>query len=67
VRSVGERARLIFCTIRAVSASIVARNGWRRSSRHERPVHLVCGWNEDEFQMFGVSKREHDDRDEGQE
>ena len=25
-------------------------------------VNLVCGWNEDEFRMFGVSKREHDDR-----
>jgi dimethylsulfone monooxygenase len=25
-------------------------------------VNIVCGWNEDEFQMFGVSKHEHDDR-----
>jgi alkanesulfonate monooxygenase SsuD/methylene tetrahydromethanopterin reductase-like flavin-dependent oxidoreductase (luciferase family) len=25
-------------------------------------VNLVCGWNEDEFQMFGVSKHEHDER-----
>jgi dimethylsulfone monooxygenase len=25
-------------------------------------VNVVCGWNEDEFQMFGVSKKEHDDR-----
>src|SRR5919199_1269987 len=25
-------------------------------------VNLVCGWNEDEFQMFGVTKLEHDDR-----
>jgi alkanesulfonate monooxygenase SsuD/methylene tetrahydromethanopterin reductase-like flavin-dependent oxidoreductase (luciferase family) len=23
---------------------------------------VVCGWNEDEFAMFGVSKHEHDDR-----
>jgi FMNH2-dependent dimethyl sulfone monooxygenase len=31
-------------------------------------LNLVCGWNEDEFQMFGVSKREHDDRyEEGEE
>jgi alkanesulfonate monooxygenase SsuD/methylene tetrahydromethanopterin reductase-like flavin-dependent oxidoreductase (luciferase family) len=25
-------------------------------------VNIVCGWNEDEFQMFGVSKPEHDAR-----
>ena len=25
-------------------------------------VNVVCGWNEDEFQMFGVDKHEHDDR-----
>jgi dimethylsulfone monooxygenase len=25
-------------------------------------VNVVCGWNEDEFQMFGVGKHEHDDR-----
>lgn len=25
-------------------------------------LNLVCGWNEDEFAMFGVSKQEHDDR-----
>src|SRR5579864_9768286 len=25
-------------------------------------VNVVCGWNDDEFQMFGVSKHEHDDR-----
>jgi alkanesulfonate monooxygenase SsuD/methylene tetrahydromethanopterin reductase-like flavin-dependent oxidoreductase (luciferase family) len=25
-------------------------------------LNIVCGWNEDEFQMFGVSKHEHDDR-----
>jgi len=25
-------------------------------------VNVVCGWNEDEFQMFGVHKKEHDDR-----
>ena len=25
-------------------------------------VNIVCGWNEDEFQMFGVSKQEHDVR-----
>jgi alkanesulfonate monooxygenase SsuD/methylene tetrahydromethanopterin reductase-like flavin-dependent oxidoreductase (luciferase family) len=25
-------------------------------------VNIVCGWNDDEFQMFGVSKHEHDAR-----
>src|SRR5947209_7130174 len=25
-------------------------------------VNVVCGWNEDEFQMFGVTKKEHEDR-----
>ena len=25
-------------------------------------VNVVCGWNEDEFQMFGAIKHEHDDR-----
>jgi alkanesulfonate monooxygenase SsuD/methylene tetrahydromethanopterin reductase-like flavin-dependent oxidoreductase (luciferase family) len=25
-------------------------------------VNVVCGWNDDEFQMFGVTKQEHDAR-----
>ena len=25
-------------------------------------VNVVCGWNEDEFHMFGMDKHEHDDR-----
>jgi alkanesulfonate monooxygenase SsuD/methylene tetrahydromethanopterin reductase-like flavin-dependent oxidoreductase (luciferase family) len=25
-------------------------------------INLVCGWNDDEFQMFGVAKHEHDER-----
>jgi len=25
-------------------------------------VNIVCGWNEDEFQMFGVAQHEHDER-----
>ncbi|HEY7489599.1 MAG TPA: LLM class flavin-dependent oxidoreductase, partial [Candidatus Tectomicrobia bacterium] len=25
-------------------------------------VNIVCGWNDDEFQMFGVSQHEHDAR-----
>lgn len=25
-------------------------------------INIVCGWNADEFEMFGMSQREHDDR-----
>jgi alkanesulfonate monooxygenase SsuD/methylene tetrahydromethanopterin reductase-like flavin-dependent oxidoreductase (luciferase family) len=25
-------------------------------------VNVVCGWNQDEFRMFGVSKKEHEER-----
>jgi alkanesulfonate monooxygenase SsuD/methylene tetrahydromethanopterin reductase-like flavin-dependent oxidoreductase (luciferase family) len=25
-------------------------------------LNIVCGWNQDEFEMFGVPQREHDDR-----
>jgi alkanesulfonate monooxygenase SsuD/methylene tetrahydromethanopterin reductase-like flavin-dependent oxidoreductase (luciferase family) len=25
-------------------------------------INIVCGWNADEFEMFGISQREHDDR-----
>jgi len=25
-------------------------------------LNIVCGWNADEFEMFGVAQREHDDR-----
>ena len=25
-------------------------------------INIVCGWNADEFAMFGVAQREHDDR-----
>ncbi|MGH7006654.1 MAG: LLM class flavin-dependent oxidoreductase, partial [Alphaproteobacteria bacterium] len=25
-------------------------------------INIVCGWNADEFEMFGVEQREHDDR-----
>ena len=25
-------------------------------------LNIVCGWNQDEFDMFGVAQREHDDR-----
>ena len=25
-------------------------------------LNLVCGWNQDEFEMFGTEQREHDER-----
>ena len=25
-------------------------------------LNIVCGWNQDEFEMFGMTQREHDDR-----
>jgi alkanesulfonate monooxygenase SsuD/methylene tetrahydromethanopterin reductase-like flavin-dependent oxidoreductase (luciferase family) len=25
-------------------------------------LNIVCGWNQDEFEMFGSSPDEHDDR-----
>jgi alkanesulfonate monooxygenase SsuD/methylene tetrahydromethanopterin reductase-like flavin-dependent oxidoreductase (luciferase family) len=31
-------------------------------SRGRFGVNIVCGWNQDEFDMFGVEQREHDDR-----
>jgi dimethylsulfone monooxygenase len=31
-------------------------------SRGRFGVNVVCGWNQDEFDMFGVAQREHDNR-----
>jgi FMNH2-dependent dimethyl sulfone monooxygenase len=31
-------------------------------SRGRIGLNVVCGWNEDEFDMFGVQKRDHEDR-----
>jgi alkanesulfonate monooxygenase SsuD/methylene tetrahydromethanopterin reductase-like flavin-dependent oxidoreductase (luciferase family) len=31
-------------------------------SRGRFGLNIVCGWNQDEFDMFGVAQREHDDR-----
>jgi alkanesulfonate monooxygenase SsuD/methylene tetrahydromethanopterin reductase-like flavin-dependent oxidoreductase (luciferase family) len=31
-------------------------------SRGRFGLNVVCGWNQDEFDMFGLSQREHDDR-----
>jgi alkanesulfonate monooxygenase SsuD/methylene tetrahydromethanopterin reductase-like flavin-dependent oxidoreductase (luciferase family) len=32
------------------------------ASRGRIGLNVVCGWNEDEFDMFGVQKRDHEDR-----
>ena len=31
-------------------------------SRGRFGINIVCGWNQDEFDMFGVAQREHDNR-----
>jgi FMNH2-dependent dimethyl sulfone monooxygenase len=31
-------------------------------SRGRFGLNLVCGWNEDEFEMFGVAQRDHEER-----
>jgi alkanesulfonate monooxygenase SsuD/methylene tetrahydromethanopterin reductase-like flavin-dependent oxidoreductase (luciferase family) len=31
-------------------------------SRGRFGLNVVCGWNQDEFEMFGLQQREHDDR-----
>jgi alkanesulfonate monooxygenase SsuD/methylene tetrahydromethanopterin reductase-like flavin-dependent oxidoreductase (luciferase family) len=31
-------------------------------SRGRFGLNIVCGWNEDEFEMFGLTQREHDSR-----
>jgi alkanesulfonate monooxygenase SsuD/methylene tetrahydromethanopterin reductase-like flavin-dependent oxidoreductase (luciferase family) len=31
-------------------------------SRGRFGLNVVCGWNQDEFDMFGLTQREHDDR-----
>ncbi len=48
------------CTIRSWRAKQMATADHIGQGR--LGVNIVCGWNEDEFQMFGVTKKEHDDR-----
>jgi alkanesulfonate monooxygenase SsuD/methylene tetrahydromethanopterin reductase-like flavin-dependent oxidoreductase (luciferase family) len=56
----------VFCTIHVpLNHPIVAAKQMAtvdHIGRGRFGVNLVCGWNEEEFQMFGVSKLEHDDR-----
>src|SRR5262245_31471925 len=56
----------VFCTIHVplhhplVAAKQLATGD--HIGRGRLGVNIVCGWNEDEFQMFGVTKKEHDTR-----
>jgi len=60
------RRLLVFCTVHVplhhplVAAKQMATGD--HIGRGRLGVNIVCGWNEDEFQMFGVSKKEHDAR-----
>jgi len=60
-----RRAR-VFCTVHVplhhplVAAKQMATGD--HIGRGRLGVNIVCGWNEDEFQMFGVTKKEHDAR-----
>jgi FMNH2-dependent dimethyl sulfone monooxygenase len=56
----------VFCTVHVPLHHPVAAAKQMATADHigrgRLGVNIVCGWNEDEFQMFGVSKHEHDDR-----
>jgi alkanesulfonate monooxygenase SsuD/methylene tetrahydromethanopterin reductase-like flavin-dependent oxidoreductase (luciferase family) len=56
----------VFCTVHVplhhplVAAKQMATGD--QIGRGRLGVNIVCGWNEDEFQMFGVTRKEHDAR-----
>ena len=56
----------VFCTIHAplVHPVFAAKQFVTADhiSRGRFGVNIVCGWNQDEFDMFGATQREHDDR-----
>jgi dimethylsulfone monooxygenase len=56
----------VFCTVHVLLHHPVAAAKQMATADHigqgRLGVNIVCGWNEDEFQMFGVSKHEHDER-----
>ena len=56
----------VFCTVHVPLHHPVAAAKQMATADHigqgRLGVNIVCGWNEDEFQMFGVSKHEHEDR-----
>jgi alkanesulfonate monooxygenase SsuD/methylene tetrahydromethanopterin reductase-like flavin-dependent oxidoreductase (luciferase family) len=60
------RSLRVFCTVHVplhhplVAAKQMATGD--HIGRGRLGVNIVCGWNEDEFQMFGVTKKEHDAR-----
>jgi alkanesulfonate monooxygenase SsuD/methylene tetrahydromethanopterin reductase-like flavin-dependent oxidoreductase (luciferase family) len=62
----GTRHINVFCTVHVpLIHPIVAAKQMAtvdHVGRGRLGVNVVCGWNEDEFQMFGVTKQEHDDR-----
>jgi FMNH2-dependent dimethyl sulfone monooxygenase len=56
----------VFCTVHVPLHHPVAAAKQMATADHigqgRLGVNIVCGWNEDEFQMFGISPREHDAR-----
>jgi dimethylsulfone monooxygenase len=56
----------VFCTIHVPLHHPVAAAKQMATADHigqgRLGVNIVCGWNEDEFQMFGMSPHEHDER-----
>jgi alkanesulfonate monooxygenase SsuD/methylene tetrahydromethanopterin reductase-like flavin-dependent oxidoreductase (luciferase family) len=56
----------VFCTVHVPLYHPVAAAKQMATADHigqgRLGINIVCGWNEDEFQMFGVSQHEHDDR-----
>jgi alkanesulfonate monooxygenase SsuD/methylene tetrahydromethanopterin reductase-like flavin-dependent oxidoreductase (luciferase family) len=56
----------VFCTIHAplVHPVFAAKQFVTADhiSRGRFGVNIVCGWNQDEFDMFGATQRDHDDR-----
>lgn len=62
----GTRAINVFCTVHVpLIHPILAAKQMATADQIGRGrlgLNIVCGWNEDEFGMFGVSKHEHEDR-----
>jgi alkanesulfonate monooxygenase SsuD/methylene tetrahydromethanopterin reductase-like flavin-dependent oxidoreductase (luciferase family) len=56
----------VFCTVHVPLHHPVAAAKQMATADHigrgRLGVNIVCGWNEDEFQMFGLSPHEHDAR-----
>jgi alkanesulfonate monooxygenase SsuD/methylene tetrahydromethanopterin reductase-like flavin-dependent oxidoreductase (luciferase family) len=56
----------VFCTVHVPLHHPVAAAKQMATADHigqgRLGINIVCGWNEDEFQMFGVSQHEHDER-----